>query len=262
MWGNNRKTLLLLLVAAAMLVFAACDSSVTSDGDGTVTETAASVTILQTAGFVSIERGDHLYEGREGIRLRDLDIVRTGEAAAAWLALDDEKAVQLGEQTTLRIDRQNAGFELTLMEGEIAAYTDELLTAGEDAALASASISMGVRGSAELFDGLVTLNSELPPSMAGFSGWGDYTWENYHYVGEWLDGIPQGEGVVTITQEDGEVRLTGDLVDGFFHGPMVRSVTLDNGVVLNDELDLNMGRWANTSKQVYGMQPWISGGTP
>jgi hypothetical protein len=279
MWGNNRrlrfitekdaemktifcKTPYFLALIAATLAFAGCDSTVTSDTDKAVTETANNVTILQMLGFVSIERGDNLYEGREGVRLLDLDIVRTGEAASAWLSLDDDRALQLGEQTALRIDRQNAGFELTLLAGEIVAYTDQLQGADEDVTFASANMSMGVRGQTELFDGLLTLNSELPPSMVGFSGWEEYTWENYYYVGEWQDGAPAGEGMVVITQEDGEVTLTGELVNGFFHGLTTRSIALNNGIILDDELELNMGRLANTSRQVYGMQPWISGETP
>jgi hypothetical protein len=259
---NKRKTTIILAVAVMTLMFAACDSGVTSDDDNVVTETAASVSILQMSGFVSIERGENLYEGREGIRLLDLDIIHTGEEASVWLSLGDDKAVQLGGQSALRIDRQNDGFELTLMEGEIVGYTDQLLTAGEGAALASASMSMGVRGQAELFDGLLTLNSELPPSMAGFSGRAEFSWENYHYAGEWQDGAPAGEGTVVISQDDGDITLKGTLVDGFFHGLTVRTVSLDNGIILNDELDLNMGRLASTNKQVYGMQPWMSGDAP
>jgi hypothetical protein len=267
MWGNKKKTALLLIIMSVTGLFVGCDSSVTSNGDTAVTETATSVSILQMAGFVSIERENGLnevclYEAREGIRLHDLDIVRTGEGAFVWLSLDDDKALQLGENSALRVDRQGTGFELTLTEGEIVAYTDQISNEGEDLAFAGATMSMGVRGQTELFDGLLTLNYDIPPSVKDFNGWNEFAWENYRYAGEWLDGAPYGEGTVYITNADGEVTLTGNLVDGFFHGPTARTITLDNGIVLNDELDLNMGWWANSSRQVYGMPPWTSGGTP
>jgi hypothetical protein len=259
------KKLRLVFILLATLALTACGkSAATDDGSSasaTVSETAASTTILKTAGFVSLERGGSLFEAPEGLRLKDLDVVQTGEDSSVWLSLDGEKALQLGPQSALRVDRQGTGLELTLMEGEIVAYTDKLDT-GEASTFTGANMAMGVRGgSVELFDGLLTLNSELPLSMAGFSGWEEFTWENYHYAGEWQNGNPTGEGTVTITRADGTETLTGTLVDGFFEGKTARTIALDNGIVLNDELEFAQGR-LNSSGQIYGMSPWTNGKTP
>jgi hypothetical protein len=260
------KKLRLVFILLATLALTACGkSAATDDGSGasaTVSETAASTTILKVAGFVSLERGGSLFEAPEGLRLKDLDIVQTGDDSSVWLSLDGEKALQLGPQSALRVDRQGTGLELTLMEGEIVAYTDKLDT-GETSTFTGANMAMGVRGgSIELFDGLLTLNSELPqPLMAGFTGWDEFDWENYHYVGEWLDGTPSGEGTVTITRADGTETLTGTLVDGLFEGKTARTVALDNGIILNDELEFVQGR-LSSGRQIYGMQPWTNGETP
>jgi hypothetical protein len=173
--------------------------------------------------------------------------------------------VQLGEQRAVRIDRQGSGFELTLVEGEVVAYTDQLIDTGDDLTFTGVNMAMGVRGSLELFDGLLTLNSELAelaPSMAGFTGWEEYTWGNYHYAGEWREGMPLGEGTVSVALADGTMTLTGKLEDGFFNGTTTRTIELNSGVILNDVLELKMGRVSDSSRQVYGMQPWIGGEAP
>jgi hypothetical protein len=101
---------------------------------------------LQTSGTVAVERPPDVLAARQGMRLLDLDTVQTGSGSSAWLSLDDAKAVELSEQTALRIDRQARGFVLTLAYGEIKTRIDRPLYADEDFVVEVGGFALSVRG--------------------------------------------------------------------------------------------------------------------
>jgi ferric-dicitrate binding protein FerR (iron transport regulator) len=80
------------------------------------------------------------------MRLRNLDTMQTAAASSSWLTLDENKAVQLGEQTGLRVDRQALGFALTLLKGEITAQIEKPLDSDESFTVHAGNITLGVRG--------------------------------------------------------------------------------------------------------------------
>jgi hypothetical protein len=95
---------------------------------------------------VEIERPPDTIVAREGMRLNNLDTIRTGSGSSSWLSLDDVKAVGLSELTALRIDRGKRGFDLTLITGEIRAQIDEPLYANEDFTIQAGNLALAVRG--------------------------------------------------------------------------------------------------------------------
>jgi hypothetical protein len=111
-----------------------------------LTDTVNTVSVLETTGTVDIERSSDTLAARVGMRLMNLDTVRTGGASSAWLSLDSDKAIGLAEQTSLRVDQSARGFELTLVAGEIRAQIDKPLADGEDFTVQAGNLALAVRG--------------------------------------------------------------------------------------------------------------------
>jgi len=113
---------------------------------GCSSDTYRTVTILSLSGTVNIERNERDIKAQEGMRLNNLDTVRTEAASTAWLKLDEDKAAQLGALTAVHVERKSDGFVLTLTAGEITARIDKLLEKGENFAIRAGNIMLGVRG--------------------------------------------------------------------------------------------------------------------
>jgi hypothetical protein len=111
-----------------------------------LTDSVNTVSVLETKGTVDIERSSDTLAARVGMRLMNLDTVRTGGASSAWLSLDSDKAIGLAELTALRVDQSARGFELTLVAGEIRAQIDKPLTDGEDFTVQAGNLALAVRG--------------------------------------------------------------------------------------------------------------------
>jgi hypothetical protein len=60
-----------------------------------LTDSVNAVSVLRADGTVNIERAPDTLAAREGMRLQNLDTVRTGGDGSAWLSLDEVKAVGL-----------------------------------------------------------------------------------------------------------------------------------------------------------------------
>ncbi|MDR0220652.1 MAG: DUF5050 domain-containing protein [Lachnospiraceae bacterium] len=125
--------LLLLAIVALALSLAACKGT-------------GSVSVLEVTNSVNVDRGEEEIAARKGMRLQNLDTVRTGSASSAWLSLGEAKAVELSELTALRVDRQERGFVLTLAYGEIKNQIDQPLATDEDFAVQAGNHVLAVRG--------------------------------------------------------------------------------------------------------------------
>ncbi|MDR0220206.1 MAG: FecR family protein, partial [Lachnospiraceae bacterium] len=66
--------------------------------------------------------------------------------SAAWLLLEEDRAVELGENSALHIDRQSKGFVLTLTAGEVTARIDKPLSDGEEFTVKAGNLALAVRG--------------------------------------------------------------------------------------------------------------------
>jgi len=97
-------------------------------------------------GTVNIERNNRDYEAREGMRLNNLDTVRTEVASSVVLKLDEYKTAHLSELTVLNIDGQSDGYVLTLIAGEITTQVDKMLEDDENFAVRTGNIALGIRG--------------------------------------------------------------------------------------------------------------------
>jgi hypothetical protein len=128
-----------------------------------LTDSVNAVSVLRADGTVNIERAPDTLTAREGMRLQNLDTIRTGGDGSAWLSLDEVKAVGLSELTALCIDRGTRGFTLTLVAGEIRAQIDQPLAADEDFTVQAGNLALAVRGTVftASYDGsLVSVNVE------------------------------------------------------------------------------------------------------
>jgi len=115
------------------------------------------------SGTVNIERNDRDHEAREGMRLNNLDTVRTEIASKANLKLDDYKTAHLGEFTILHIDGQSAGYVLTLIAGEITTQVNKTLEDDENFAVRAGNIALGIRGTVftvKLYEDIATISVE------------------------------------------------------------------------------------------------------
>jgi hypothetical protein len=83
---------------------------------------------------------------RAGMRLMNRDTLRTFAQSAAWLLLEEDRAVELGELTALHIDKQEKGFVLTLSEGEVRAQIDRPLAEDEEFTVVAGDLALAVRG--------------------------------------------------------------------------------------------------------------------
>jgi hypothetical protein len=131
-----KKLTTLALVLSLAFILLAC-----SPGD-----TYRTVVISTITGAVSVERDGRPSNASEGMRLNNLDTVKTNNASAARLKLDADKSVELKELTALRIDLLASGFALTLLEGEVETRIDKPLGNGESFHIYAGNIVMGVRG--------------------------------------------------------------------------------------------------------------------
>jgi hypothetical protein len=104
------------------------------------------VTVLDVSGTVEIERLPDILTARAGMRLQNLDTIRTDSGSSSWLSLDDVKAVELAELTALHIDKQAQGFVLTLDYGEIKTQIDKPLAADEEFVVVAGELVLAVRG--------------------------------------------------------------------------------------------------------------------
>lgn len=148
-----------VIICILTVLLAACSTPV----EGIEGDIYTALSVLQTAGTVTVERESNTLDARAGMRLFNLDTVKTAAASSAWLTLDEHKAAQLGEQTVLRVDRRSSGFALTLTAGEITARIDRPLDDGESFNVYAGNLTMGVRGTVftvRLEDDIVTVEVE------------------------------------------------------------------------------------------------------
>jgi len=103
-------------------------------------------------GTVTLERNDRDFDARGGMRLSNLDTVRTAAASEAELKLDNDKTAWLEEFTALRVDKQSSGFALTLLEGYLTIKIKEQLKTGEDFTVYAGNVALGVRGTVFMVD--------------------------------------------------------------------------------------------------------------
>jgi hypothetical protein len=165
----KKSTLPILALIVAMLL-AACGNK--DEGEAVVLETPApilteevnavvaeevdGVSVIELTGTVNIERmssdapsldeDPSIINARAGMRLMNRDTLRTFAESAAWLLLEEERAVELGELTALHIDRQDKGFVLTLSEGAVTAQIDSPLGESEELAVMAGDLVLAVRG--------------------------------------------------------------------------------------------------------------------
>jgi hypothetical protein len=111
-----------------------------------LTDSVNTVSVLRADGTVNIERASDTLAAREGMRLQNLDTIRTGSGSSSWLSLDEVKAVRLAELSALRVDRGARGFNLALIAGEIKAQIDQPLYANEDFTIQAGNLALAVRG--------------------------------------------------------------------------------------------------------------------
>jgi hypothetical protein len=121
-------------------------SILTEEVNAVVAEEVDSVSILELTGTANIERGAEELGARAGMRLQNLDTMRTMAESAAWLLLEEDRVVELGENSALHIDRQSKGFVLTLMAGEVTARIDRPLYDGEEFTVKAGNLALAVRG--------------------------------------------------------------------------------------------------------------------
>ena len=134
------KKLLILPLAILMLIsLTACNTNTT-------------VVVVSITGTVSIERGSNTNNASGGMRLSNLDTVRTAAASEAELKLDDKKTAWLEEFTALHVDKQSSVFALTLLEGYLTIKINEQLKTGEDFTVHAGNVVLGVRGTVFMVD--------------------------------------------------------------------------------------------------------------
>jgi ferric-dicitrate binding protein FerR (iron transport regulator) len=120
----------------------------TAEVSEVVTEEADTGTLAELTGTVNIERGDETLAARAGMTLQNLDTLRTEGESTARLQLEEDRAVELGELSTLHIDKQDKGFVLTLAEGAVTAWIDRPLDTGEEFTVMAGGLAMSARGTA------------------------------------------------------------------------------------------------------------------
>jgi hypothetical protein len=172
-----KKSTAIAFILLLALSLAACGSKEQSDGSSVdvptpepsvetgavVAEVSSYLSILQLTGTVNIKRGENVLDARAGMRLMNLDLLRTLAESSAWLLLEEDRAVELGELTTLHIDKQARGFVLTLTEGEIKAQIDSPLNSDEEFTVFAGTLALSVRGTvftARIDSNTVTVNVE------------------------------------------------------------------------------------------------------
>jgi hypothetical protein len=111
-----------------------------------VAEEVGAVSLVELTGTANIERGEEEINARTGMRLMNRDTLRTLAESAAWLLLEEDRAVELGELTALHIDKQEKGFVLTLTEGEVTAQIDRPLGDAEEFMVVAGNLVLAVRG--------------------------------------------------------------------------------------------------------------------
>jgi hypothetical protein len=155
-----KKATALLLVLIMAIPLVACGNkdggetpapatpapALTEEVNEVVAEEVNDLSVIEVTGTANIERGEEELSTREGMRLQNLDTMRTMEESAAWLLLEKERAVELGELTALHIDKQDKGFVLTLSEGEVTARIDRPLAADEEFTVKAGNLALAVRG--------------------------------------------------------------------------------------------------------------------
>jgi hypothetical protein len=175
-----KKAIVTILALMLALSLAACGSGNTGGSGGAsggmgasskptpvanevIDEGVSAVSLLELTGEANIERGAEELSARAGMRLMNLDTLRTMAESAAWLLLEEDRAVELGENSALHIDRQSKGFVLTLTEGEVTARLDRQLNDGEEFTVKVGGLALSVRGTiftAWLDGAIVTVNVE------------------------------------------------------------------------------------------------------
>jgi hypothetical protein len=112
----------------------------------TVAERLTVATVIETEGEANIEREEETLGARAGMRLFNLDTLRTLGESSAWLGLDEDRAARLGEMSVLLVERKLKGFALTLLEGEVTAQIDRPLDEGEEFTVVAGNLALAVRG--------------------------------------------------------------------------------------------------------------------
>jgi hypothetical protein len=136
----------------------------TTDGvNAVVADGVSTVSISELTGTANIARGGEDITAQAGMRLMNRDTLRTFAESAAWLLLEEDRAVELGELTALNVDRQAKGFVLTLSEGGITARIDRPLASGEEFTVMASNLALAVRGTiftARIDGSVVTVSVE------------------------------------------------------------------------------------------------------
>ncbi|MDR0220653.1 MAG: FecR family protein [Lachnospiraceae bacterium] len=247
-----------------------------------------SVSVLEVTNSVNVDRGEEEIAARKGMRLQNLDTVRTDSASSAWLSLDDTKAVELSELTALQIDQQARGFVLTLASGEIKSQIDQPLATDEDFAVQAGNLVLAVRGTVftvSYAENLVNVGvesgtvavldiqgNELAVLGAGESGeyearddlvlFGDYVWRVLEerdgkalllseYV---LEDRPYHNSFAAVTWADCDLRayLNGEFYNSFSESERARIVETHNENKNNPYPGRWYGRFDGTDLPVGG----------
>jgi hypothetical protein len=118
----------------------------TDEVNAVVAEEVGAVSLIELTGTANIEREEEEIIARAGMRLMNRDTLRTLAESAAWLLLEEDRAVDLGELTALHIDKQEKGFVLTLSEGAVRAQIDRPLAEDEEFTVVAGGLALAVRG--------------------------------------------------------------------------------------------------------------------
>ena len=97
--------------------------------------------------------------------------IKTAAASYCFISLDDSKAIKLGQNTKVKVEKSNKKIELTLKSGEIYFDVDQKLSGDESMNIKTANMTTGIRGT----NGVAKIvESPVPVAVEAFEGGGDY----------------------------------------------------------------------------------------
>ena len=110
------------------------------------------------------------------------------------------------------------------------------------------------------FEGELDINGK-------FTGWGVWTYHNFRYEGNFVDGLPNGEGVLTKAQvrtadisPDVSLALLiitkGTFIDGYADGLISHTFHLEGGTVVTWQFEVAMGRSPTGDETIIGDNGW------
>ncbi len=139
-----RKLLSLLLTLAMIFTMVIGGTGLTFAADSTE---ATTMKIAGTDGTVTVtnEKGKEI-AAKVDTKLLNGYTIKTAAASYCFISLDDSKAIKLGQNTKVKVEKSNKKIELNLKSGEIYFDVDKKLSGNESMNIKTGNMTTGIRG--------------------------------------------------------------------------------------------------------------------